>query len=76
MNKKILSYLIIFILLFSFCSVFANQLANATIVYWTPKGRCYHIDRDCRTLSRSRTIYSGTIQESGRRPCKVCTSWY
>lgn len=42
-------------------------------VYWTPSGSVYHSTRNCPTLSRSRTIYSGTISQSGKsRGCKVC----
>jgi len=42
-------------------------------VYWTPYGSVYHVSRNCPTLSRSRTIYSGSISESGKsRCCKVC----
>lgn len=42
-------------------------------VYWTPSGSVYHKSSDCPTLSRSRTIKSGSIKKSGkRRCCKVC----
>ncbi len=42
-------------------------------VYWTPGGSVYHCTRYCSTLSRSKTIYSGSISESGKpRGCKVC----
>ena len=50
------------------------EYQNAAIVYWTPNGEVYHYSENCRTLSRSKTIYSGTIEESGKaRPCKVCS---
>lgn len=43
------------------------------IVYWTPKGKSYHTTRSCPTLSRSKTILEGTIQESGKSdPCDRC----
>lgn len=43
-------------------------------VYWTPSGSVYHKSKSCPTLSRSRTVYSGSIAESGRaRACKVCS---
>ena len=43
------------------------------IVYWTPNGEVYHLRRNCRTLARSRTVYSGTRAQSGKsRACKVC----
>lgn len=46
---------------------------KSNTVYWTPGGSVYHYSRSCPTLSRSRTIYSGTPSESGKsRGCKVC----
>lgn len=46
------------------------------IVYWTPNGKSYHSTEGCRTLSRSKTILSGTVSEaiaSGHGdPCDVC----
>lgn len=43
------------------------------IVYWTPSGSVYHTRRSCPTLSRSRTVYSGSISQSRKsRKCKVC----
>lgn len=45
-------------------------------VYWTPNGDCYHSSEYCRTLSRSKTIINGTIDEainSGHGDsCDVC----
>ena len=42
-------------------------------VYWTPSGTVYHLSRNCSTLSRSRTVYSGSVSASGKpRACKVC----
>ena len=42
-------------------------------VYWVPNGKVYHSTPNCSTLSRSKTIYSGTISESGKsRGCKRC----
>ena len=42
-------------------------------VYWTPSGSVYHVSRSCPTLSRSRTVYSGSISQSHKpRCCKVC----
>lgn len=44
-----------------------------TTVYWTPNGEVYHSTSSCRTLSRSKTIYSGTLSECPKsRGCKVC----
>ncbi len=42
-------------------------------VYWTPNGNSYHTTKSCSTLSRSKTILEGTIQESGKNdPCDRC----
>ena len=47
------------------------------VVYFTPKGKSYHYTRSCRTLSKSKTILQGTIQEAVQSghgdPCDVCT---
>lgn len=49
---------------------------SQVIVYWTPNGGSYHSSENCRTLSRSKTILSGTVDEavaSGHGdPCGVC----
>jgi competence protein ComEC len=43
------------------------------IVYWTPKGKSYHYSKDCRTLSRSKTILSGPLSECPKSdPCDIC----
>ena len=50
-----------------------SSTTKSTTVYWVPNGSVYHYSRNCPTLSRSRTIYSGTISQSGKgRACKVC----
>ena len=50
-----------------------QRFSGAGTVYWTPNGEVYHLSSRCRTLSRSRTIYSGTVAESGKsRACSVC----
>ncbi|MCL1895612.1 MAG: hypothetical protein FWG03_03600 [Clostridiales bacterium] len=42
-------------------------------VYWVPNGVVFHVDRNCSTLSRSKTILSGSVAQSGKpRVCKVC----
>ncbi|MBM7871578.1 competence protein ComEC [Clostridium pascui] len=50
---------------------------NARIVYHTPSGKSYHYDKNCRTLSRSKTILQFTLDEainsSYSDPCDVCT---
>lgn len=47
-----------------------------TTVYWTPKGKSYHSTSGCRTLSRSKKIISGTLDEAlaeGKDDsCDVC----
>ena len=46
---------------------------SAEVVYWTPNGKSYHTTRSCSTLSRSKTILSGTQAESGKSdPCDRC----
>ncbi len=37
---------------------------SSEVVYWTPKGKSYHTTKSCPTLSRSKTILSGTQYES------------
>jgi competence protein ComEC len=48
----------------------------ARTVYYTPSGKSYHHDKNCRTLSRSKTILSGLLNDviSGGHadPCDVC----
>ena len=51
----------------------ASSSSSGT-VYWVPNGEVYHLSRSCRSLARSSTILSGTIQESGKpRACKNCS---
>lgn len=57
----------------------AQQQAAVTsngMAYWTQWGRSYHLDPNCHTLSRSATIYEGTIEEAfeAKRndPCDFC----
>jgi len=58
------------------------QLQNADIntVYWTMFGQKYHIDTDCQALSRSTTLYSGTVNEAIEANrvdlCKFCAKKY
>ena len=50
----------------------SNSNSSET-VYWTPNGKSYHTTKNCPTLSRSKTILEGTIQESGKYdPCDRC----
>lgn len=47
--------------------------ANKGTVYWTPSGKVYHSTKNCPTLSRSRTIKSGSKSKCPKtRACKVC----
>lgn len=47
--------------------------ASGGTVYWTPGGAVYHSTKNCPTLSRSKTIYSGSVSDCPKpRPCKVC----
>lgn len=51
----------------------SDENYDSGIVYWTPKGKSYHSTDSCSTLSRSKTIYSGTQAESGKYdPCDKC----
>lgn len=57
-------------------SVEQNVEPQGDTVYWTPNGKSYHNTSECSTLSRSKTILSGTIDEAmaaGKTdPCNVC----
>ena len=51
----------------------SNKSSGGGTVYWVPSGSVYHSTSSCPTLSRSRTIYSGSLSECPKsRPCKVC----
>lgn len=56
------------------------HVTETTTVYWVPKGKVYHVDESCSTLSRSTDIESGTpeeAKEAGKsRLCKVCGKDY
>lgn len=57
-------------------SVEQNVEPQGDTVYWTPSGKSYHATSECSTLSRSKTILSGTLDEAmaaGKTdPCNVC----
>ena len=57
-------------------SVEQNVEPQSNTVYWTPNGKSYHTTSECSTLSRSKTILSGTLDEAmaaGKTdPCNVC----
>ena len=52
------------------------QALQGEQVYYTPFGKSYHLDPDCRALKNSSNIYVGTIEEAleaGRHdPCDFC----
>ena len=51
----------------------SGDSSGGDTVYWTPSGSVYHYSRSCPTLSRSRTVYEGTVAESHKsHGCKVC----
>lgn len=45
---------------------FEDEYNEEDIVYWTASGKAYHTSKKCRTLSRSKVIFNGTIEDSGR----------
>lgn len=50
-----------------------TQEDGGRIVFWTPNGQRWHSRESCSTLANSRTILSGTVEETGTRtPCQVC----
>lgn len=50
-----------------------SSTSVSEIVYWTPNGKSYHTTKNCPTLSRSKTILEGTIEQSGKYdPCDRC----
>lgn len=51
----------------------ATHSSAIEIVYWTPKGKSYHASNACSALAKSKTILSGTLNESGKNdPCDRC----
>jgi len=54
----------------------AAAAAGGGSVYWTQYGKKYHIYDDCSSLTRSSTLFQGTVDEafeSGRDSlCKIC----
>ena len=52
----------------------SSQVKEETsMVYWVPSGKVYHSTKSCSSLRRSKTIYSGTIAESGKaKHCQRC----
>ncbi|MGG7060149.1 DNA/RNA non-specific endonuclease [Clostridium nigeriense] len=51
----------------------SGSTVNSSKVYWTPNGKSYHTTKNCPTLSRSKTILEGSLEESGKSdPCDKC----
>ena len=54
----------------------AAELADGGLCYWTPYGKKYHFNPDCRYIKNSTDITQGTVQEAyeaGRQePCSGC----
>lgn len=68
MKKRRIAFLAVF-----FAMAMAVFAASGT-VYVTASGAKYH-HRDCRTLAKSKNVYSMTVaeaQKKGYEPCKVC----
>ncbi|NME83338.1 hypothetical protein [Clostridium sp. SM-530-WT-3G] len=56
-------------------SEYIDKTSDKT-VYWTPKGRTYHISRSCFALSRSKIIVEGTVEESEKNTlCDLCKDY-
>lgn len=46
---------------------------DTATVYWTESGKVWHSHRSCPSLTRSKDVRVGTIEESGKeRACKRC----
>ena len=56
----------------------AQQEYEGQTIYWTRYGKSYHTTLDCPSLSRSSTVYEGTIEdafEANRNdPCDFCVA--
>ena len=81
LKRKLTSYVLIAGLSLSLSFSPAGNLpgttaqAKAVKVYCVPDGYAYHSTKNCRTLSRSHSIYKTTKKKAkreGRSACKVC----
>ncbi|MBQ1889069.1 MAG: hypothetical protein II166_10400 [Firmicutes bacterium] len=56
----------------------AQQEYEGQTIYWTRYGKSYHTTLDCPSLSRSSTVYEGTIEEAFEAnrndPCDFCVA--
>ena len=55
----------------------ANSSGNSNkTVYFTPKGKSYHFDRNCKSLKRSKNVLQGILEEAINSrhsdPCNAC----
>ncbi|EQB86208.1 competence protein ComEC [Clostridium punense] len=51
----------------------SESSSSNRIVYWTPNGKSYHYDKNCSTLSRSKTINEGALSSTPKSdPCDKC----
>lgn len=54
----------------------SESVAASDPVFWVPNGKVYHSTKSCDSLSRSKTIKSGSVEEAkaaGKsRGCKRC----
>jgi hypothetical protein len=54
-----------------------STISKSQIVYWVSGSKVYHVNRSCKTLARSKHIYSGTLKQAiaagHTKPCKVCS---
>lgn len=54
----------------------SNSSNKKNEVYFTPKGKAYHYDKNCSALSKSKEILSGTLKEAKNKgkadPCDRC----
>ncbi len=50
-----------------------NKSDKDTVVYWTPNGKSYHLNKKCSALSKSKVINSGVLKDSPKTdPCDRC----
>lgn len=50
-----------------------NKTDKVAVVYWTPNGKSYHLNKNCSGLSKSKVINSGALKDSPKTdPCDRC----
>ena len=54
----------------------SSSAGSSGTYYWTPSGKSYHTTPNCRSLSRSKTVLSGSLSEAKSKgktdPCNNC----